>query len=141
MLFIGRWSPFHNGHKYIIDSFVDNSMPVCIAVRESIEEYTVSERMLMIKAVYKEQIDQGLVKIIAIPDIEGVAVGRKVGYFLIEVPEKIRVVSGTGIRETMIGAKKDKYGFWKTQVPPEVQEVLDYIHSRRDKGDNSERSK
>ena len=137
VLFIGRWSPFHNGHKFIIDTYIDNKVPVCIAIRESIEVYTVSDRMLMIQAVYKDKISEGLVKVISIPDISGVAVGRKVGYFLIEVPQSIRVISGSDVRDS-IEAKKDEYGFWRDQVPPEVQEVLDYIHSGRDKGDNSE---
>lgn len=133
ILLIGRWSPFHKGHKYIVDTFINNGKPVCIAIRESEEEYSVSERMLMIQAVYKDKVDEGLVKIISIPDIEGVAVGRSVGYYLVKVPEEIREVSGTKIRADIKLLIKRKY----SNVPPEVQEVLDYIHSRRDKGDNS----
>jgi len=38
-LFIGRFSPFHLGHKTIIDSFVKNGKPVCIAIRESDDKY------------------------------------------------------------------------------------------------------
>ena len=34
-LFIGRWSPFHAGHKYIIDSYVNNGHKVCIAIRDT----------------------------------------------------------------------------------------------------------
>lgn len=97
-LFIGRWSPFHNGHKTIIDSFVGNGKPVCIAVRESLEKYSVAQRMQMIASVYYDAMDAGLVKIISIPDIETVAIGRKVGYSIIEVPEEVKKISGTSIR-------------------------------------------
>ena len=134
ILLIGRWSPFHRGHKYIVDTFINNGKPVCIAIRESKEEYSVSERMLMIQAVYKDKISEGLVKIISIPDIEGIAVGRKVGYYIVKIPEEIKEVSGTNIRANIKLIVKRSMN----DVPPEVQEVLDYIHSGRDKGDNSE---
>jgi adenylylsulfate kinase len=113
-LFIGRWSPFHNGHKYIIDSFVKNGKPVCVAIRDSPEKYPVSLRMAMIKSVYEEEMKSGLLKVIEIPDIETVAVGRKVGYSLVQVPEKIEEISGTKIRS---GHQFD--------LPDEVKELLE----------------
>jgi adenylylsulfate kinase len=108
-LFIGRFSPFHNGHKAIIDSFVDNGKPVCIAIRQSEEKYTALERYQMIRAVYGDR-----VKIIQIPDIEQVCIGRKVGYSIVEVPEDIKQISGTKIRNGK-----------STDVPKEVQELID----------------
>jgi len=113
-LFIGRWCPFHNGHKYIIDSYVHTGKPVCIAVRDSSEKYSTTLRKMMIEAVYKQEIKKEIVKVIIIPDIEGVAVGRKVGYSIIQVPDKIKNISGTKIRA---GQSDD--------VPPEVQKLLD----------------
>jgi len=98
-LFIGRWSPFHSGHKYIIDSFVDNGKLVCIAVRASKEKYPVHIRKKMIERCYAKEIEEKRVTVIVIPDIEGVCVGRKVGYSIIEVPEKIKKISGTKIRQ------------------------------------------
>jgi len=98
-LFIGRWSPFHRGHQYIIDSFVKNGKPVCIAIRDTKisdkDPYTAEERKEMIESVYK---DNPLVKIIIIPDIEGVCIGRDVGYYIVEVPENISIISATKIR-------------------------------------------
>lgn len=113
-LFIGRWSPFHNGHKYIIDSYINTGKPVCIAVRDSKEKYSTILRKIMIEAVYKKEIEEERVKVIIIPDIEGVAVGRKLGYSVIQVPDKIKNISGTKIRA---GQSND--------VPPEVQQFLD----------------
>lgn len=98
-LFIGRWAPLHKGHQYIIDSFVNNNNPVCIAVRDSKEIYTAEQRKQMIESVYEKEIKEDKVKVIVIPDIEGICVGRGVGYSLIEVPQKIKVISGTGIRK------------------------------------------
>lgn len=113
-LFIGRWSPFHNAHKYIIDSFIKNGKPVCIAIRDSDDKYPVSIRMAMIKSVYINEIKTGMVKIIVIPDIELVAISRDVGYCIVEVPDNIRKISGTNIRKR----NDDK------DLPPEVREII-----------------
>jgi len=99
-LFIGRWSPFHEGHKYIIDSFANNGKKVCIAVRDtyidSKNPFSAELRKRRIEDIYK---DNQNVKVIVIPDIEQVAVGRGVGYSLVEAPEQIQKVSGTEIRK------------------------------------------
>lgn len=85
----------------IIDSFLDNGKPVCIAIRETeYDEYPLWQRLVMINEVYKEQIKDGLVKVITIPDIDTVAIGRGVGYSLVEVPEDIKLISGSSIRES-----------------------------------------
>ena len=96
VLLIGRWVPFHNGHKYLVDSYLASGTPVCIAIRETEEKYNVYQRMQMIRAVYP---NDDRVKIIVIPDIIGVAVGRGVGYFISTVPPEIEKISGTKIRE------------------------------------------
>jgi len=114
-LFIGRWSPFHNGHKTIIDSFINNNKPVCIAVRDSSEIYPLAIRIAMIKAVYINELRSGLVRVITIPDIEMVVVGRNVGYSIVEVPEDIKIISGTEIRK---GNDKDN-------LPIEVKEIME----------------
>lgn len=114
-LFIGRFSPFHNGHKTIIDSFVNNNKPVCIAVRESLEPYPLSLRIAMIKAVYINELKSGIVRVITIPDVEMVVVGRNVGYSIVEVPEDIKIISGTEIRK---GNDKDN-------LPIEVKELIE----------------
>ena len=114
-LFIGRWSPFHEGHKYIIDSFVNNGKPVCIAIRDTPKDeknpYPIEVRKKMIEAVYK---DNPNVKVIIIPDIAGVCVGREVGYSIIQVPDEIKFISGTKIR----AGKCDS-------IPDEVKKVVD----------------
>ena len=98
MLLIGRWCPFHNGHKRLVDSFLKIKKPVCIAVRDTDEEYLPQHRVAMIEAVYEEEVKNGMVKVIIIPDIEGVAIGRGVGYYYVELPNVIKLISGTEIR-------------------------------------------
>ena len=113
-LFIGRWSPFHEGHKYIIDSFVNNGKSVCIAIRDSEETYPIKLRKKMVESCYKKEIKNKQVKVIIIPDIHGVAVGRKVGYSIIQVPDKIKKVSGTKIRAGVCN-----------NIPKSVKKIID----------------
>jgi adenylylsulfate kinase len=99
-LFIGRWAPFHEGHKYIIDSYINNGKKVCIAIRDTKmskeDPFSFELRKKLIDNYYK---DNKNVEIIRIPDIETVCVGRGVGYSLSQTPQAIRNISGTKERE------------------------------------------
>lgn len=118
-LFIGRWQPFHGGHKYLIDEALKNGENVCIAIRSTeISEknpYTVEQRAEMIRRIYKDKVE-----IIAIPDIKSINIGRKVGYDVnrVDPPEHIGKISGTNVR-----AGKD------TSVPPEVGEYIKTLYT------------
>jgi adenylylsulfate kinase len=98
-LFIGRWQPFHKGHKYLIDKALHEGKNVCIALRDTEisdeNPYTLHQRKEMINRVFGDKI-----KIITIPDIESVNIGRNVGYEVnvIDTPKKIQRISGTEIR-------------------------------------------
>ena len=116
MLIIGRWCPFHNGHKYLVDSHLNGGTPVCIAIRDTDEKYTAEQRKQMIEAVYP---DKKKVKVVIIPDIMGVAVGRGVGYFIAKVPEEVQECTGGGIgergrRSKRIGARGFETGCWRS---------------------------
>jgi len=101
-LFIGRWQPFHNGHKTLIETVLKKGKPVIIAIRDTkISEsnpFTTFERWSMIQ---KSLIKYGnLVKIVVIPDIDEVCYGRDVGYSVrkIDLDKEIENISGTKIR-------------------------------------------
>jgi adenylylsulfate kinase len=113
-LFIGRWQPFHNGHKYIIDDALSKGENVCVAIRNTeISEknpYTALQRMEMIRRVYGNKVST-----VVIPDIKSINIGRKVGYDVnrVDPPSDIEKISGTNVR-----AGKDN------NIHPEV---ADYI--------------
>lgn len=113
-MFIGRWQPFHKGHKYLVDQALAEGKHVAIAIRDTeLSEknpYTVEQRREMVWRLYGNT-----VKVIVIPDIESINIGRKVGYEVnrIDAPEEITKISGTNVR-----AGKD------TNVPPEVEEYV-----------------
>lgn len=98
-LFIGRWQPFHLGHKHIIDKALAQGKNVAIAVRDTeLSEknpYTVEQRIEMIRRVYGNK-----VLVFPICDIESINVGREVGYQVrrINVPQEIQQISASNIR-------------------------------------------
>ena len=100
-LFIGRFQPFHAGHKALIDSVLAEGKDVLIAIRDTpwseTNPFSVWERWGMIRKVYP---DIKRVEIIDIPDIAEVCYGREVGYGVREIrlaPE-VEAISGTRIR-------------------------------------------
>jgi len=98
-LFIGRWSPFHEGHQALIETVLITGKPVVIAIRDTEPSkdnpYSTSERWTMIQDALHHW--GKLVRIIVIPDIDEVCYGRDVGYGIrrIDLDEHLRAVSGT----------------------------------------------
>ena len=102
-LFVGRWQPFHKGHKALIETVLKQKKPVVVAIRDTEPSrqnpYTTAERWAMIQKALKKYGD--LVKIITIPDIDEICYGREVGYVIrrIYLPSELEEVSGTKTRE------------------------------------------
>ena len=103
-LFIGRWQPWHDGHRWLIDQRLKEGKNVCIAVRETIVDesnpFSTEEVIKNISDKLSDLLSKGRVKIIAIPDIESINYGRDVGYEIIEhePPDEVKEISGTKIR-------------------------------------------
>ena len=104
-LFIGRWQPWHEGHRWLIDQQLNKGRNVCIAIRDvapdSKNPFTPEE---VLNNVKEELSDLGeKIKVIIIPDIESVNYGRGVGYEIIEhvPPTTIGEISATEIRKKM----------------------------------------
>ena len=109
-MYIGRWQPWHQGHRWLIDQRLDDGKNVLICIRDIEPDeknpWTSKEVEANLQIELRDLIEQGRVKIVIIPDIESINIGRGVGYDIIEhvPPEKIRDVSATNIRKQM---KKD----------------------------------
>jgi cytidyltransferase-like protein len=105
-MYVGRFQPFHEGHKWLIEKILKSDKRVCIAVMDIHESepeknpFKTEEVIRNISNQLKDLIDGGLVKIISIPPIESVNYGRTVGYDIIEhtPPEHIRKITATKIR-------------------------------------------
>jgi cytidyltransferase-like protein len=106
-LFIGRWQPLHEGHKKLFQQVLDDGNNVCIAIRDVKPDeknpFSAEEVFSNICKYYENNILQGNVRVIIIPDICSVEFGRGVGYDIIEYipPTEIAEISATKIREEM----------------------------------------
>lgn len=106
-LFIGRWQPWHEGHKWLIDQRLKEGKKVCIAVRDvepsENQPWTSDEIIQNIKEQLYFEITEDKVIIIKIPDIESINYGRGVGYDIIEhvPPQQVEKISATKIRKQM----------------------------------------
>lgn len=106
-MFIGRWQPWHAGHRWLIDQRLNEGKNVLICIRDiSPDEknpFSAQEVEANIKKELWTLLSDETVKVIVIPDIESVNFGRGVGYDIIEhiPPQEVGDISATKIREQM----------------------------------------
>ena len=106
-MFIGRWQPWHKGHRWLIDQRLKKGKKVWIAIRNvepnENQPWTAHEVMMNLQKELDDLIQEGRIFISIIPDIESVNYGRGVGYEVIEhvPPSDIKEVSATKIRAEM----------------------------------------
>ena len=106
-MFIGRWQPWHAGHRWLIDQRLNEGKNVLICIRDIEPDeknpwYSI-EVMSNLHKELADLIDEGRVRVMIIPDIESVNFGRGVGYDIIEhePPTDVKEISATKIREQM----------------------------------------
>lgn len=123
-LFIGRFQPFHNGHKWLFEQKLDKGVPILVLVRDIEPDeknpFTTDQTVNMIRRVYAGKGD--LVKVMPIDDIESVNYGRGVGYEVNEhvPPLGIANISATYIRDCI----KNHDDSWKELVDPSIHELV-----------------
>jgi cytidyltransferase-like protein len=106
-MFIGRWQPWHDGHRWLIDQALNEGKKVLICIRdvEPDEKNPWSPIQVMMNLTDEliDLIEEGKVKIMIIPDIESVNIGRGIGYDVIEhvPPQDVHDISATKIREQL----------------------------------------
>jgi FAD synthase len=106
-LFIGRWQPFHDGHQWLVDQKLQKGENVCIAIRDMEPDesnwWLAKKIKKDLKVRFKKEIKKGKVKVVIIPDIDSINIGREVGYDIIEhtPPKEVSDISGTKIRKSL----------------------------------------
>ena len=106
-MFIGRWQPLHDGHKELFNQAFNKGKNVLICIREGeVNEknpFTSEEVKNNIIMNFQNEIEDGKVKVMIIPDICSVEFGRGVGYDIIEhvPPTEVSEISATKVREQM----------------------------------------
>jgi phosphopantetheine adenylyltransferase len=106
-MFIGRWQPWHDGHKWLIDQRLNQGKNVLICIRDIAPDeknpFTASQVHSNIVVKLLDLIAEKRVEVIVIPDIESINFGRGVGYDIIEhiPPQEVSEISATKIREQL----------------------------------------
>lgn len=99
-LFIGRWQPFHSGHRALIETALETGNEVIIGIRDTElspdNPFSVLERVEMLRGAF-----DGRVKVCVIPDFDEICYGRGVGYTFrqIKLSPETEAISGTAIRQ------------------------------------------
>jgi cytidyltransferase-like protein len=104
---VGRFQPFHDGHKWLVNQCINDGKNVLICIRDVKPDeknpFTTEQVHSNIVFELLDLISEKRVEIIKIPDIESVNFGRGVGYDIIEhiPPTEVSEISATKIREQM----------------------------------------
>lgn len=107
-LLIGRYQPFHVGHKTLVAESIKRSGQCCIALRDvgGIDDsnpYDFEKVKKEIEDACKEFGNK--IKVVELPNITDVFYGRGVGYNIeqLELSKELQEVSATKIRDGQIG--------------------------------------
>ena len=119
-MFIGRWQPWHQGHRWLIDQRLNEGKNVWIAIRNvepnENQPWTAHEVLMNLQEELSDLIQEGKIFISIIPDIESVNYGRGVGYEINEYQPPsdsgAMFISATKIRESI----KNGDDTWKSMV-------------------------
>ncbi len=148
-LVVGRFQPFHDGHKALIDTLLAEGKRVCVALMDTDitqnNPYTVEQRTRMIKDNYN-----GEVAVVTIPQVDEVCYGRNVGYHVRQIHHEGEDVSASEIRggEPTVKPEKEhgflrfykavaekvhdiaaQQGFWRDGKKRNIAEVIAHAHS------------
>jgi nicotinamide mononucleotide adenylyltransferase len=106
-MYVGRWQPWHEGHRWLIDQRLNEGKRVLLCIRDVEPDeknpWTPQEVLTNLTHELIDLLHEGKIKIIIIPDIESINIGRGVGYDVIEhcPPDNIKEISATAIRQQM----------------------------------------
>jgi cytidyltransferase-like protein len=106
-MFVGRWQPLHKGHQELFKQAMNEGKNVLICIRDVEPDeknpYTAEEVRNNIMNFYSQEVVDGKISVIIIPDICSIEFGRGVGYDIIEhiPPTEIGEISATKIREEL----------------------------------------
>jgi adenylylsulfate kinase len=112
-MFIGRFQPFHEGHRRCVEKILSEKDRCIIVLRdtERTEKNPIAsaERIAMIRAHFP---DKQRVEIVTIQDPGAdlsVYIGRDVGYDLIQLDSSTEAISATDLRQKLYGQAGKTY--------------------------------
>ncbi|MBU2213129.1 adenylyltransferase/cytidyltransferase family protein [Patescibacteria group bacterium] len=104
-IFVGRFQPFHDGHKKCIDKILEDC-DHCIVLSRDTERseknpFEFEKCKAMIRAKFPDKSKVSIVKITDPSSKLSVYIGRDVGYELIQLDEKTEAISATDLRKKL----------------------------------------
>jgi adenylylsulfate kinase len=113
-LFIGRYQPFHDGHRALIAEGLRRVGQVCVAVRDT---HGIDEKNPYEFEYVKARIEHGLREyegrfiVVPLPNITNVFYGRDVGYTLerIDLDHSFQSISATDLRRRLSAKSQATY--------------------------------
>lgn len=107
-LFIGRYQPFHDGHKALIEEGLRRVGQACVAVRDTEgtdEKNPFSFEYVRTRIEHGLRAHEGQFTVIPLPNITQVLYGRDVGYSVerIDLDAGLQAISATQQRRLMAG--------------------------------------
>ena len=127
--FIGRYQSPHKGHMAIFNEYLRKNEPVLIMIRDVPTDeknpFTSNEVMTLWNKVYFKEIEEGLVKIMIVPDISSVNYGRNVGWSIVEIQvnDNIANISASEIRSKIRNSDES----WKDLVDESIHKDLEEL--------------
>tara|TARA_B100000242_G_C43002998_1_gene466046 strand:- start:128 stop:523 length:396 start_codon:yes stop_codon:yes gene_type:complete len=123
-MFVGRWQPFHNGHKQLIDKKLNKGTPVLVCVcdvpPDDENPFSTRETMHMIEVAYQDQD----VIVMAVPDVESVNYGKDASYEVKQhATKKDKAVTISDVRSQIKEGTSD----WKENIDPKIQGIVHSI--------------
>jgi adenylylsulfate kinase len=105
-LFLGRYQPFHEGHKALIEEGLRRVGQVCIAVRNTggaDDDNPFDFETVRARIEHGLREHEGRFTVVSVPNIHHVFYGRDVGYTIerIEVDEAVEAISATELRRRL----------------------------------------
>lgn len=125
-LMIGRYQPFHEGHKALFVKALEKHGQVCIAVRDMPQSANNPYTPGMVEANIHKSLQEyrGKYQIVILPNIVDVVYGRDVGWTVskIDLPPEIESISATNIRKSMntnpFNEQKNDFSFSPPSATP-----------------------
>jgi adenylylsulfate kinase len=108
-LMVGRYQPFHDGHKALIVEALKRVGQVCIAVRDTLgtdDKNPFSFEYVRARIEHGLREYEGRFVVVPVPNITTIFYGRDVGYLIerIELPSAVEEISATRIRTALTGS-------------------------------------
>lgn len=104
-VFVGRFQPFHDGHRKCIEKILQTCDRCLVMMRETEKTeknpFDIEKRRGMIRAAFPDE-NQVEIQVLVDPGASlSVFIGRDVGYELIQLDEHTESISATDLRQKL----------------------------------------